>query len=78
MAVFVSPKTDFRSDGDQVESRAILKYAIKKPPKGYKNPLRGFTRSSSGNPTFSFYASCPQKVRGFVFGLTWQRGVTTI
>ena len=42
MAVFVSPKTDFRSDGDQVESRAILKYAIEKPPKGYDIPVRGF------------------------------------
>jgi hypothetical protein len=44
----------FRSEGDQLEDRAILKYEIKKPPEGYDNPLRGFTRSSSGNPTFSF------------------------
>jgi hypothetical protein len=29
---------------------------IEKPPKGYYNPLRGFIRSSSGNPTFSFYS----------------------
>jgi hypothetical protein len=54
MAVFVSPKRDFRSDGDQVEHRNVLKYKIKKPPKGFENPLRGLTRSSSGNPTFSF------------------------
>jgi hypothetical protein len=53
MAVFVSPKTDFRSDGNQVEDRAILKFEIKKPPKGYDNPLGGFIKSSSGNPTFS-------------------------
>ena len=53
MAVFVSPKADFRSDGNQIEHRSILKYEIKKPPKGYDNPLRGFTRPSSGNPTFS-------------------------
>jgi hypothetical protein len=57
MAVFVSPKADFGSDGDQVEDRTVLKYEIKKPLKGHENPLRGFTRSSSGNPTFSFYAS---------------------
>jgi len=57
MAVFVSPKADFRSDGDQLENRALLKYEIKKPPKGCNNPFRGFTRSSSDNSTFSFYAS---------------------
>jgi len=57
MAVFVSPKTDFRSDADQVEDRGILIYEIKKPLKGRNNPLRGLTRSFSGNPTFSFYAS---------------------
>jgi hypothetical protein len=57
MAAFVSPKADFRSDGDQMEDRTVLKYEIKKPPKGFDNPLRGFTRSSSGNPTFSFCAS---------------------
>jgi hypothetical protein len=43
IAVFVSPKTDFRSDGDQMENRAILKYELKKPLKGYYTPLRGFT-----------------------------------
>ena len=43
MAVFVSPEADFRSDGDQVEDRAILKCGINKPPKRYDNPLRGFT-----------------------------------
>jgi len=53
MAVFVSPKTDFRPDGNRVEDRAILKFEIKKPPKGYDNPLGGFIKSSSGNPTFS-------------------------
>jgi len=42
-AIFVSPKTDFRSDRDQLEDRPILKYEFKKPPKGYNNPLRGFT-----------------------------------
>jgi hypothetical protein len=50
MAVFVSPEADIRSDGGQLEDRAI----IKKPPKGCNKPLRGFTRSSSGSPTFSF------------------------
>jgi hypothetical protein len=30
---------------------------IKEPLKGYQNPLRGFTRASSDDPTFSFYAS---------------------
>jgi hypothetical protein len=45
---------DFRSDGEQLENRAILKYEIRKPPKGCNNPLGGFTRSSSGSPTFSF------------------------
>jgi hypothetical protein len=29
------------------------KSVIKKPPKGYYNPLRGFTWSSFGKPTFS-------------------------
>jgi hypothetical protein len=43
MAVFVSPKTDLRSDGEQMENRAILKYELKKPPKGYDDPLKGFT-----------------------------------
>jgi hypothetical protein len=43
MAVFVSPKADFRADGDQVEDRAILKYEKKEPPKECNNPLRGFT-----------------------------------
>jgi len=57
MAAFVSPKADFRSDGDQLGDRAILQHEIRKPPKGYDNPLRGFTRSSSENPTFSFCAS---------------------
>jgi hypothetical protein len=33
----------FSLDGDQLEDRAILKFEIKKPPKGYDNPLRGFT-----------------------------------
>ena len=66
MAVFVSPKTDFKSDGDQLKVRTILKYEIKKPPKGYNNPLRGFTRSSSGNPTFSFYASEGKRFCGWV------------
>jgi hypothetical protein len=33
----------FRSEGDQLEDRGILKYEIRKPPKGYDNPLRGFT-----------------------------------
>ena len=42
-AFFVSPKRDFRSDGDQVEDRAILRYEIRKPPKGYDNPLGGYT-----------------------------------
>ncbi len=55
MAVFVSPKTNFRSNGNQVEDRAILKFEIKKPPKGYDNPLGGFTWPSSDNPTFSFW-----------------------
>jgi hypothetical protein len=31
--------------------------SIKKPPKGYYDPVRGFTTSFSGTPTFSFYAS---------------------
>jgi hypothetical protein len=31
--------------------------SIKKPPKGYYDPLRGFTTASSSNPTFSFYSS---------------------
>jgi len=43
MAVFVLPKADFRSNGEQLEKRAILRYEIKKPPKGYNNPLKGFT-----------------------------------
>jgi hypothetical protein len=43
MAVFASRKTDFRSDGEQLEDRAILEYEIKKPPIGYANPLGGFT-----------------------------------
>jgi len=30
---------------------------IKKPPKGYYDPLRGFTTASSDNPTFSFHSS---------------------
>jgi hypothetical protein len=29
----------------------------KKPPKGYYDPLRGFTTESSGNPTLSFLSS---------------------
>jgi hypothetical protein len=57
MAVFVSPRADFRSDGEQLEDGAILKYEIKKPPKGHDNPLGGFIGPSFGNPTFSFYAS---------------------
>jgi hypothetical protein len=36
---------------DQIEA------GIKKPLKGYHNPLRGFTAASSGNPTFPFYPS---------------------
>jgi hypothetical protein len=44
----------FRSDGDQVENRPFLRYERKKPPKGYDDPLRGFTGPSFGNPTFSF------------------------
>jgi hypothetical protein len=43
MAVFVSPKADFRSDRDQLEDRANFKYEIKKPPRGCNNPPRGFT-----------------------------------
>ncbi len=41
MAVFISPKAELPSNGAQLENRAILKYEIKKPPKGYDNPLRG-------------------------------------
>jgi len=54
LAVFVSPKREFRAEGNQVQKRVILEYELEKPPKGYSDPLRGFTRSSSGNPTFSF------------------------
>jgi len=36
---------------DQIEA------GIKKPPKGYFSPFRGFTSSSSDYPTFSFYSS---------------------
>jgi hypothetical protein len=57
MAVFVSPEADFRAEGDQLENRAILKFELKKPPKGYYNPLGGFKLPSFGNPTFSFYAA---------------------
>ena len=57
MAVFVSPKTDFRSDGDQVEDRGILIYEIKKPLKGRYNPLRGFIGPSFRNPSCSFNSS---------------------
>jgi hypothetical protein len=44
---------------------------IRKPPKGYHNPLGGFTAASSDNPTFSFYSS---EGKRFGFGLTgrWQ------
>jgi hypothetical protein len=73
--VFVSPKMDLRSNGDQLEEKAILKYEFKKPPKGCDNPLRGFTESFFENPTFSFW---PQKVRGLLAGFTWIRGRTTI
>jgi hypothetical protein len=54
LAVFVSPKADFRSDGDQLEDKAFLKDEIKKPLKGYYPPLRGITLSSFGTPTFSY------------------------
>jgi hypothetical protein len=41
LVIFTSSKMRFRSDGDQLENRAILKYEIKKPPRGYDNSLRG-------------------------------------
>jgi hypothetical protein len=57
LAVFVSPKREFRAEGNQVQKRVILEYELEKPPKGYSDPLRGFTAASSGTPTFSFYSS---------------------
>jgi len=43
LAIFYLSKMRFRSDGDQLEDKGILQYEIKKPLKGYDNPLRGFT-----------------------------------
>jgi hypothetical protein len=45
---------------------------IKKPPKGYYNPLRGFTRSSFDNPTFSFHAS---EGKRFCWEVICERGI---
>jgi hypothetical protein len=55
-AVFVSPKADFRSAGEQLENKGIYIEDEQKTSKRFLGSLRGLIRSSFGNPTFSFYA----------------------
>jgi len=40
----------------EIWKTGYIEVLIKEPPKGYYNPLRGFTTVSSDNPTFSFHA----------------------
>jgi hypothetical protein len=43
----------------EIWKTGYIEVLIKEPPKGYYDPLRGFTASSSGNSTFSSYS--PEK-----------------